>query len=65
MGFYVGTPKWDRLHMRTVCTRLRTKQTEQFDAVCAAHGLTRYEALRRFCVAVLRDERTLTELDWR
>ena len=51
--------------MRTICTRIRTKQEEELDAILARYGLTRYEAVRRFCVSVLRDERTLTNLDWR
>lgn len=59
------TPEWDRVHMRTMCTRVRTAQAHDFDAIVQGYGLTRYEALRRFCVAVLRDPSLLSRLPWR
>ena len=60
-----GTPAWDAHNMRTICTRIRTKQAEELDGILARHSITRYEAVRRFCVSVLRNEKTLTNLDWR
>lgn len=57
--------RWDRLNTFTLATKLNVAQTEAFDAACEARGITRYEALRRFCCAVIAkpetlDKRTLT-----
>lgn len=48
--------------MRTASTRLRTETAEAFDRVCYAHGLSRYEALRRFCLTVVHDDTLLERL---
>lgn len=59
------TPVWDAVNMRTMGTRVRTTQAEAFDGIVKVYGLTRYEALRRFCVAVIRDPSVIDRLPWR
>ena len=54
---------WDRANLRTMGTRLRTEAAAQFDAAAASRNLTRYEAIRRFCVAVIRDPSILDGLE--
>ena len=60
-----GTPTWDAVNLRTMGTRLATRDAQAFDAIAAARGLTRYEAIRRFCKAVVNDPETLDRLPWR
>ena len=54
--------RWDDDNLRTVCTRLKTSQAEAFGEVCAAHGMTRYEAIRRFCLTVMLNDGLLDQL---
>lgn len=56
--------RWDRWHLYTIGTKLRVDQTEAFDAACAAAGITRYEALRRFCLACIKRPDTIEKLKW-
>lgn len=56
---------WDKEHMRTLSCKLPRKKAEDFDSIVHAYGLTRYEAIRRFCVAVTRDPSLLARLPWR
>jgi len=60
-----ASERWDRNHLYTMGTKLTADKAEAFDAICEAAGLTRYEAIRRFCVAVLMRPETLTGLRWR
>lgn len=57
--------RWDRYHLTTVSTRLGVEQLEAFDAACEAAGVSRYEAVRRFCVAAGMRPETVTALKWR
>lgn len=68
MGFFskdTAKTRWDAANMRSMGTRLRTSQAALFDDIVKGYGLTRYEAIRRFCVSVIRDPGTLTRLKWR
>ena len=56
--------RWDAANLRTVGTRLRTEQTELFDQIVYGYALTRYEAVRRFCLAVIKNPSLLASLDW-
>lgn len=56
--------RWDRWHLYTIGTKLNVEQTEAFDAACAAAGVTRYEALRRFCLACIKRPDTISKLRW-
>lgn len=56
--------RWDRWHLYTITTKLNVEQTEAFDAACASRGLTRYAAIRRFCLAVILRPETLDKLRW-
>ena len=60
-----STPVWDAVNLRTMGTRVRTFQAEAFDGIVKAKGLTRYEAIRRFCVSVIADPSLLDRLPWR
>lgn len=57
--------RYDLWHLYTIATKLNVEKTEAFDAVCEAAGVTRYEALRRFCIACIMRPETLTGLKWR
>lgn len=54
--------RWDRYNLTTVSTRLNNDTLEAFDEVCEAAGVSRYEAVRRFCVACTMRPETLTKL---
>ena len=56
--------KWDKANMVTLSTKLTAKRCAEFDKACEAAGLTRYEALRRFCVATIKRPETITGLKW-
>ena len=56
--------RWDRAHIVTISTHLPAGRCAEFDAVCEAAGVSRYEALRRFCVACIMRPETLTGLRW-
>lgn len=60
-----GTPTWDAVNMRSMGTRIKTEDAEAFDRIVLSIGLTRYEAIRRFCRSVLNDPETLDRLNWR
>ena len=51
--------------MGTAATKLRLAQLDAFDRVCERAGLTRYEAIRRFCMACILRPDTLTGLRWK
>lgn len=57
--------RWDRKHMGTISTKLSRKQREQFDKICRDARITRYEAMRRFCMATIYHPETLTRLQWK
>ena len=54
--------RWDRYHLYTAATKLDVEEMEKFDAVCASRGITRYAAIRRFCLAVILRPETLDKL---
>ena len=56
--------RWDRSNLRTLSCKLPAKKAAEFDAIVKGYGLTRYEAIRRFCVAVTRDPSLLSRLPW-
>lgn len=56
--------RWDKAHVVTISTHLIAGRAAEFDAVCEAAGVTRYEALRRFCVACIMRPETLDRLKW-
>ena len=57
--------RWDRYNMTTASTRLPNETIDAFDKVCEAAGVSRYEAIRHFCVACTMRPETLTGLRWR
>ena len=70
MGYVMDRPltpqeRWDAEHVRTLATKLPTEKADAFREICEGYALTRYEALRRFCVAVIRNPTMLTTLVWR
>lgn len=56
--------RWDAANLVTLSTHLTAARCAEFDAVCKAAGVSRYEALRRFCVACIMRPETLTGLRW-
>lgn len=56
--------RWDRANMVVISTKLTAARAEEFDAACEAAGVSRYEALRRFCVASMMRPETITGLKW-
>ena len=57
--------RWDRQHMTSLTTKLDERLTAAFDAACQARGISRYEALRRYCIAVAMRPETIDCLKWR
>ena len=55
--------RWDAEHMRTLATKLPTEKADAFRETCEGYALTRYEALRRFCLTVVSNPAILTTLD--
>ena len=43
---------WHKRHLKTVSAKLRTKEYQRFQAVCAAAGMTPYCAIQTFCKTV-------------
>lgn len=56
--------RWDRKHLCSMGTKLTVPRAVQFADICEARGITVYEALRRFCVAVIMRPETLDRLKW-
>lgn len=56
--------RWDRLHLCSMGTKLTQGKAIEFADICEARGITVYEALRRFCVAVIMRPETLDKLRW-
>lgn len=60
-----ASARWDRLHLFTVSAKLDVEETAAFDAACASRGLTRYAAIRRFCLAVIQRPEILDKLRYK
>ena len=52
--------KWDLENLRSTGCKLRTSEMLRFREVCAAEGLTRYQAIRLFCRAVVANPHLIT-----
>ena len=45
--------KWDKDNMRTISTRIRTEDAEDFKAWCAMRGVSTTSEIKRFVMAEL------------
>ena len=45
--------KWDKENMRTIATRVRTEEAEDFKAWCAMRGVSATSEIKRFVMSEL------------
>ena len=51
--------RWDAAHLRSIASKLRVEEREEFAASCSSEGVTVYQAVRAFALAAAADPKLI------